>query len=99
VSDTIELGEQRYVEMSEAEQLVLTISERGFGKRSSSMNIERLARRQRHRRHGGHRQDRPRGRLVPVEDADQIMLVNHGRPAHPHSRRRHPHRQPLDGKA
>src|SRR4029078_3137826 len=36
ISDTIELGEQRYVEMSEAEQLVLTISERGFGKRSSS---------------------------------------------------------------
>ena len=32
----IELGEQRYVEMSAAEQFVLTVSERGFGKRSSS---------------------------------------------------------------
>src|SRR5207245_1448035 len=36
VSDAMELGEQRYVEMSEAEQFVLTLSERGFGKRSSS---------------------------------------------------------------
>jgi DNA gyrase subunit A len=35
-ADTIELGEQRYVEMSAAEQFVLTISERGYGKRSSS---------------------------------------------------------------
>ena len=31
----IELGEQRYVELSAAEQFVLTLSERGFGKRSS----------------------------------------------------------------
>ena len=32
----IELGEKRYVEMSAAEQFVLTISEKGYGKRSSS---------------------------------------------------------------
>src|SRR5437763_1911370 len=32
----IELGERRAVEMSAAEQFVLTISERGFGKRTSS---------------------------------------------------------------
>ena len=32
----IELGEQRYVELSEAEQFVLTLSERGYGKRTSS---------------------------------------------------------------
>src|SRR6201999_4193281 len=36
VSDAIELAERRYVEMSAAEQFVLTVSERGFGKRSSS---------------------------------------------------------------
>src|SRR5438445_10545853 len=35
-SGAIELGEQRYVEMSAAEQFVLTVSERGYGKRSSS---------------------------------------------------------------
>src|SRR5262249_34622576 len=33
---SIELGEQRYVEMSAAEQFVLTVTERGFGKRTSS---------------------------------------------------------------
>ena len=33
-SGAIELGEQRYVEMSAAEQFVLSASERGFGKRS-----------------------------------------------------------------
>src|SRR5262249_34974510 len=32
----IELGEQRYVELSAAEQFVLTLSERGYGKRTSS---------------------------------------------------------------
>ena len=32
----IELGEQRYVEMSAAEQFVLTVSENGYGKRTSS---------------------------------------------------------------
>ena len=35
-SDAIELGEQRYVEMSAAEQFVLTVSENGMGKRTSS---------------------------------------------------------------
>ena len=30
----IELGEQRYVELSAAEQFVLTLSENGFGKRT-----------------------------------------------------------------
>jgi DNA gyrase subunit A len=32
----IELGEQRYVDMSASEQFVLTISENGYGKRTSS---------------------------------------------------------------
>src|SRR5260370_29217956 len=35
-SGAIELGEQRYVEMSAHEQFVLTISENGYGKRSWS---------------------------------------------------------------
>ena len=35
-ADAIELGEQRYVELSAAEQFVLTVSERGYGKRTSS---------------------------------------------------------------
>ena len=35
-SGMIELGEKRYVNMSAVEQFVLTISEKGFGKRTSS---------------------------------------------------------------
>jgi DNA gyrase subunit A len=82
----IELGEQRYVEMSAAEQFVLTISERGFGKRTSSFEYRTTGR-------GGKgivamdNRDksgaiRPRiGRLVasfPVEESDQLMLVTDG---------------------
>jgi len=75
-SGAIELGEQRYVEMSAAEQFVLTISENGYGKRTSSFEYRTTGR-------GGKGivamsvNDR-NGKLVasfPVEDADQIMLV------------------------
>jgi DNA gyrase subunit A len=70
------LAQERYVEMSEAEQFVLTISENGFGKRSSSFEYRTTGR-------GGKGivamsvNDR-NGKLVasfPVEDSDQIMLV------------------------
>ena len=75
-SDAIELGEQRYVEMSEAEQFVLTVSENGMGKRSSSYQYRTTGR-------GGKgivamSITRKTGRLVasfPVEESDQIMLV------------------------
>jgi DNA gyrase subunit A len=75
-ADTIELGEARYVEMSAAEQFVLTISERGFGKRSSSYQYRTTGR-------GGKgivamAVTERNGRLVasfPVEESDQIMLV------------------------
>ena len=43
-SDAIELGEKRYVEMSEAEQFVLTVSENGMGKRTSSYNYRTTGR-------------------------------------------------------
>jgi DNA gyrase subunit A len=75
-SDAIELGEKRYVEMSEAEQFVLTVSERGMGKRSSSYQYRTTGR-------GGKgivamAITGKTGKLVasfPVEQADQIMLV------------------------
>jgi DNA gyrase subunit A len=75
-SDAIELGEQRYVEMSEAEQFVLTVSENGYGKRTSSYHYRTTGR-------GGKgivamSITQKTGRLVasfPVEHADQIMLV------------------------
>src|SRR5258708_10866719 len=43
-SGAIELGEQRYVEMSANEQFVLTISENGYGKRSSSFEYRTTGR-------------------------------------------------------
>src|SRR6202022_2440349 len=72
----IELGEQRYVEMSASEQFVLTISENGYGKRSSSFEYRTTGR-------GGKgivamSVNGRNGKLVasfPVEDDDQIMLV------------------------
>ena len=75
----IELGEKRYVELSAAEQFVLTISERGFGKRSSSYEYRTTGR-------GGigivaMALTGKTGRVVasfPVEEADQIMLVTDG---------------------
>ncbi len=75
----IELGQESYVELSAAEQLVLTISEKGFGKRTSSYEY-RITNR------GGKgivamAITEKNGRLVasfPVEETDQIMLVTDG---------------------
>ncbi|MBY0383229.1 MAG: DNA gyrase subunit A [Xanthobacteraceae bacterium] len=72
----IELGEQRYVEMSANEQFVLTISENGYGKRSSSYEYRTTGR-------GGkgivamsvNNRNGPLVASFPVEDSDQIMLV------------------------
>jgi DNA gyrase subunit A len=72
----IELGERRYVEMSAAEQFVLTVSERGYGKRTSSYEYRTTGR-------GGKgivamAVTARNGRIVasfPVEEPDQIMLV------------------------
>jgi DNA gyrase subunit A len=76
VGAVIELGEKRYVELSAAEQFVLTVSERGFGKRSSSFEYRTT-------RRGGKgivamNVTAKTGRLVgsfPVEESDQVMLV------------------------
>jgi DNA gyrase subunit A len=75
-TNAIELGEQRYVEMSAAEQFVLTISENGYGKRTSSYEYRTTGR-------GGKgivamSVNSRNGKLVasfPVDDSDQIMLV------------------------
>ena len=72
----IELGEQRYVDMSAAEQFVLTVADRGFGKRTSSYEYRTTGR-------GGKgivaMSLTPKtGRIVasfPVEESDQLMLV------------------------
>jgi DNA gyrase subunit A len=83
---TIELGEKRYVEMSAAEQFVLTISEKGYGKRSSSYEYRITGRGGKgivamsvlEGKKGAKKIRDKTGRLVasfPVEESDQIMLV------------------------
>jgi len=72
----VELTPERYAELSAREQFVLTVSERGFGKRSSSYEYRISGR-------GGKGitamiVNERNGRLVasfPIEDSDQIMLV------------------------
>ncbi len=78
-SGAIELGEKRYVELSAAEQFVLTVSELGYGKRTSSYEVRTTGR-------GGKgitamAVTAKTGRLAasfPVEESDQIMLVTDG---------------------
>lgn len=74
-----ELSQQRYAEMSAAEQVILTISANGYGKRTSSFEYRVTGR-------GGKgitamAVTERNGELVasfPVEDNDQIMLVTDG---------------------
>ena len=78
-SEVVELTPARYAELGATEQFVLTVSERGFGKRSSSHDYRISGR-------GGKGivamiVNERNGRLVasfPVEDSDQIMLVTDG---------------------
>ncbi|HLX15972.1 MAG TPA: DNA gyrase subunit A [Bradyrhizobium sp.] len=75
-SGAIQLSSERYVEMSAQEQVVLTVSSNGFGKRTSSFEYRTTGR-------GGKgivamSVNNRNGKLVasfPVEDSDQIMLV------------------------
>ncbi len=79
VGDDQHLTEERYVEMSASEQFILTLSEKGYGKRSSSHEYRVSGR-------GGKGiaamavNDR-NGLLVssfPVEETDEVMLVTDG---------------------
>jgi len=78
-AEAVDLSPQRYAELGAREQFVLTLSERGFGKRSSSYDYRISGR-------GGKGivamiVNERNGRLVasfPVEESDQIMLVTDG---------------------
>jgi DNA gyrase subunit A len=75
-SGAVQLSSERYVEMSAQEQVVLTVSVNGYGKRTSSYEYRTTGR-------GGKgivamSVNGRNGKLVasfPVEDSDQIMLV------------------------
>jgi DNA gyrase subunit A len=86
---TIELGEKRYVDMSAAEQFVLTVSEKGMGKRTSSFEYRITNRGGKgivamgilEGKKGAKTIRKKTGKLVasfPVEEADQLMLVTDG---------------------
>ncbi|WP_291391782.1 DNA gyrase subunit A [Devosia sp.] len=74
-----ELSQERYAAMSAAEQFILTISENGYGKRTSSHEYRITGR-------GGkgivamavNKRNGPLVGSFPVEDGDQIMLVTNG---------------------
>jgi DNA gyrase subunit A len=76
---TIELGQERYAAMGAAEQIILTVSENGYGKRSSAYEF-RVTKR------GGkgitamvvNERNGPLVASFPVDQADQIMLVTDG---------------------
>jgi DNA gyrase subunit A len=78
-AEAVDLSPERYAELGAREQFILTVSERGFGKRSSSYGYRISGR-------GGKGitamiVNERNGRLVasfPVEDSDQIMLVTDG---------------------
>jgi DNA gyrase subunit A len=85
-ADAIELGEKRYVEMSALEQFVLTVSEKGMGKRTSSYEYRITNRGGKgivamgvmEGKKGAKTIRKKTGRLVasfPVEESDQLMLV------------------------
>ncbi|MFV0281450.1 MAG: DNA gyrase subunit A, partial [Rhodoblastus sp.] len=73
------LPQERYAEMSAAEQYILTVSENGYGKRSSSFEYRITGR-------GGkgiaamavNDRNGPLVASFPVEDSDQIMRVTDG---------------------
>src|SRR5918997_1417132 len=79
ISGSLQLSQERYAEMSAQEQVVLTVSVNGYGKRTSSYEYRTTGR-------GGKgivamAVNNRNGKLVgsfPVEGADQIMLITDG---------------------
>ncbi|MGI9481754.1 MAG: DNA gyrase subunit A [Hyphomicrobiales bacterium] len=77
--EEVNINQDRYAELSAGEQFLLTVSENGFGKRSSAYEY-RVANR------GGkgiiamatNRRNGPLIASFPVEEADEIMLVTDG---------------------
>ena len=81
VTEEGQLGDERYEELKALEQFVLTVSEKGFGKRSSSYDFRISGRGGKGIRATDTSKTGEIGELVaafPVEDGDQIMLVSDG---------------------
>ncbi|PZU20675.1 MAG: DNA gyrase subunit A [Shinella sp.] len=81
VTEGGELSEERYQELKAREQFVLTVSVKGFGKRSSSYDFRTSGRGGKGIRATDTSKTAEIGELVaafPIEDGDQIMLVSDG---------------------
>ncbi|RKD56689.1 DNA gyrase subunit A [Rhizobium sp. WW_1] len=81
VAEEGQLGDERYEELKALEQFILTVSEKGFGKRSSSYDFRISGRGGKGIRATDTSKTGEIGELVaafPVEDGDQIMLVSDG---------------------
>ena len=81
VTEEGQLGDERYEELKALEQFILTVSEKGFGKRSSSYDFRISGRGGKGIRATDTSKTGEIGELVaafPVEDGDQIMLVSDG---------------------
>ena len=81
VTEGGELSNERFEELKAREQFVLTVSEKGFGKRSSSYDFRTSGRGGKGIRATDTSKTAEIGVLVaafPIEDNDQIMLVSDG---------------------
>jgi DNA gyrase subunit A len=81
VTEEGQLSDERYEELKAREQFVLTVSEKGFGKRSSSYDFRTSGRGGKGIRATDTSKTNEIGELVaafPVEEMDQIMLVSDG---------------------
>jgi DNA gyrase subunit A len=81
VGDPTDLSDQRFAELRQHEQFVLTVTEYGYGKRSSSYDFRLTGRGGKGIRATDVSKSAEIGRLVaafPVASGDQIMLVSDG---------------------
>jgi DNA gyrase subunit A len=81
VGEVGDLPEERYQELKAREQFVLTVSQKGFGKRSSSYDFRTSGRGGKGIRATDTSKTNEIGEVVaafPVEDKDQLMLVSDG---------------------
>jgi len=81
VGEEAHLSEERYAFLKEHEQFVLTVTEFGYGKRSSSYDFRMIGRGGKGIRATDVSKTAEIGRLVaafPVQPEDQIMLVSNG---------------------
>ena len=81
ISEEADLSDERYDELKTHEQFVLTVTEYGYGKRSSSYDFRVIGRGGKGIRATDVSKVGEIGRLVaafPVSDGDQIMMVSNG---------------------